>query len=47
MVILMGYLGAVGSLPSPAEIEAIPAAVEIITVELVVGFCADELIETQ
>ena len=42
---LSGYAGAVGSLPEPAEREAIPAAVELIAVELAARFCADALNE--
>ena len=42
---LTGYAGAVGQLPQHAEREAIPAAVELIAVELAARFCADALQE--
>ncbi|MBN1947935.1 MAG: aminoglycoside phosphotransferase family protein [Bradymonadales bacterium] len=43
---LLGYAEGVGWLPDPEEVEAIPALVEIIAVELAARFCADALNES-
>ncbi len=43
---MSGYASAVGALPEPAEREAIPAAVQLIAVELSARFCADALDES-
>lgn len=43
---LAGYAGAVGTLPTDRERRAIPAATQLIAVELAARFCADALAET-
>lgn len=43
---LRGYLDAMGELPQPEEVEAIPGAVEVIGVELAARFCADAFEES-
>jgi Ser/Thr protein kinase RdoA (MazF antagonist) len=43
---LLGYADAIGELPERAELDAIPATVEVIAVELAARFCSDAVEES-